>query len=205
MTSAGSDTVYTEAYTHRVLKILLFSCILLSLTPFTCFAQKEKDTGAATDSAIEKQHSPTRAAIFSAVLPGLGQAYNKKYWKIPIVYAGFGVLTYFIVANTNSYLDYNCAYIEKVNGNTNGNYADLVNRYTEDQLLSSREYYRRNLDISVLLTALWYSLTILDAAVDAHLMTFDVSQDLSMKLSPAAIPLPDTPAPGAGLKVTFKF
>jgi hypothetical protein len=187
------------------MKTLLLVLLVTTITPFAGFSQKEKDVGNMPDSIAEKQHSPGKAALLSAVIPGLGQAYNKKYWKIPIVYAGFGVLTYFVVRNANFYIDYQCAYIEKVNGNTNGNYSSLVNRYTEDQLLSGREYYRRNLDISVLLSALWYSLTILDAAVDAHLMTFDVSEDLSMRVAPAAIPLPDTPAPGAGLKVTLKF
>ena len=102
-------------------------------------------------------------------------------------------------------MTYQCAYIEKVNGNTAGNYADLVNRYTEDQLLSAREYYRRNLEITILLTAVWYSLKILDAAVDAHLMTFDVGTDLSMRAGPAVIPLPDSPQPGAGIRCTLKF
>jgi TM2 domain-containing membrane protein YozV len=186
---------------HRCIVPLIFS-ILFS---FSAFSQKTKDTGAPGDTITVKRHSPGKAALFSAVVPGLGQIYNHKYWKIPIVYVGYGVMTYFIITNTNNYITYQCAYIEKVNGNTQGNYANLVNRYTEDQLLSAREYYRRNLEISILITAVWYSLTILDAAVDAHLKTFDISKDLSMRIAPAAIPLPDTPRPGAGLRLTLKF
>jgi hypothetical protein len=182
--------------------ILLVFALLLSLS---ALSQKPKDTGALTDTVTEKRHSPGKAALYSALVPGLGQIYNRKYWKLPIVYAGYGVMAYFLVTNTNNYMDYQCAYIEKVNGNTQGNYSDLVNRYTEDQLLSAREYYRRNLEISVLVTALWYALTILDAAVDAHLKTFDVSTDLSMRVGPAAIQLPDTPQPGPGIRLTLKF
>jgi len=114
-------------------------------------------------------------------------------------------MTYFLVTNANNYMDYQCAYIEKVNGNTNGNYADLVNRYTEDQLMSAREYYRRNLEISVLITAVWYSLNILDAAVDAHLKTFDINEDLSVKAGPSVIPVPGLAEPAAGIKLTLKF
>lgn len=179
--------------------------IITILLPFSLYSQQLKNTGALTDTIVVKRHSPGKAALYSAIVPGLGQIYNKKYWKIPIVYAGYGVLAYFIITNANYYMDYQCAYIEKVNGNTQGNYANLVNRYTEDQLMSAREYYRRNLEISILLSAVWYSLTILDAAVDAHLKTFDISTDLSMGVGPAAIPLPDMPQPGAGIRLTFKF
>jgi TM2 domain-containing membrane protein YozV len=186
---------------HRCIVPLIFAILI----PSAVLSQKSKDTGVLNDTVKVKDHSPGKAALFSAIVPGLGQLYNKKYWKIPVVYAGYGVLAYFLVTNTNNYMTYQCAYIEKVNGNTAGNYADLVNRYTEDQLLSAREYYRRNLEISILLTAVWYSLTILDAAVDAHLKTFDISKDLSMRVGPAAIPLPDTPRPGAGICLSLKF
>jgi len=186
---------------HRCIATLLIAFLL----PVSLIAQKAKDTGAETDSIQAKPHSPGKAALYSALVPGLGQIYNKKYWKLPIVYAGYGVMTYFIVFNADYYMTYQAAYIEKVNGVTGGNYADLVNKYTEDQLMSGREYYRRNLEISVLLTVLWYSLTILDASVDAHLQTFDISKDLSLRVAPAALPLPDTPQPGAGIRLSLRF
>ena len=188
-----------------MMKIIPIILVTLFIFPYTVYSQKAKDTGGQPDSVPVKVHSPTKAALLSAAVPGLGQIYNKKYWKLPIVYAGFGVMTYFLVTNTNNYIDYQCAYIEKVNGNTNGNYSTLVNRYTEDQLMSAREYYRRNLELSILVTTLWYALTILDAAVDAQLKTFDISEDLSMHIAPAAIPLPDVPQPGTGIRLTFKF
>jgi len=153
-----------------------------------------------------KKHNPTKATIYSAVLPGLGQIYNRKWWKVPIIYAGFGVMTYFIVTNTDEYLTYRCAYIEKVNGNTNGNYADFVARYSEEELLSATEYYRRNLELSILITAVWYILNIIDATVDAHLYTYDINENLSLKVSPGLLP----PAPNSfqvqpGIKLSLKF
>jgi len=190
------------------LKAILFPLLLLLLflTPLPSLAQQviKKNTGE-PDTTVVKVHSPGRAAIYSAVLPGLGQAYNKKYWKIPIVYAGFGVMSYFLVTNIGYYNDYQGAYVEKTNGNTTGKHADLVNRYTEDQLLSAREYYRRNLEMSVLVTAVWYSVNILDALVDAHLQTFDISEDLSLQVKPAAIPTPDQWKPATGISLTLKF
>ena len=136
------------------------------------------------DSIIEKPHSPSKAALMSACLPGLGQIYNKKYWKIPIIYAGLGVLTYFIVSNSQEYSKYKNAYNESINNDTTGKYQDLVNKYSSDDLLGAREYYRRNLEISCIFTGVFYILNIVDAAVDAHLFTYNISDDLSLKLDP---------------------
>jgi len=143
------------------------------------------------DSILEKLHSPKKATIMSLCLPGLGQIYNKKYWKVPIIYAGFGVLSYLIVFNTNYYLTYKSAYIESFNGDSSGNYSDIVRKYPTSSILSAREYYRRNLEISIIFTAVLYILNITDAAVDANLFTYDIKKDLSFKVEPALIP----PAP----------
>jgi hypothetical protein len=154
---------------------------------------------------MEQKHSPTKASIYSAVLPGLGQIYNHKYWKVPIVYAGFGVFTYFIVTNTNYYLEYYSAYIEKINNAKHGNYQDLVDKYTSDNLLSAAEYYRRNLEISILLSAVWYIMNILDATVDAHLYTYNINKDLSMSASPAIISTEHSNKLNPGIKLTFNI
>ena len=151
-------------------------------------SQKTAPNIPVADSVLEKQHSPTKATLMSVCLPGLGQIYNKKYWKVPIIYAGFGVLTYLIVFNTNYYLTYKCAYIEAFNGDSAGNYSDIVKKYPLESILSAREYYRRNLEISVIFTAIWYILNIVDAAVDAHLFTYDIKKDLSLHFEPALIP-----------------
>jgi len=183
--------------------ILLF--FLITILPPTVQAQNKKTKAELPDSIREKEHSPTKATIMSALLPGLGQIYNKKYWKVPIVYAGIGVMTYFIASNADQYLNYKCAYIEKSYGNTNGNYKDLVNRYTLEELLSAREYYRRNLEISCLISALWYVLNILDAAVDAHLYTYNISDKLSLHLEPVVEPAGFARRSTAGFKLSFRF
>jgi len=157
------------------------------------------------DSIVEKEHSPTKATIMSACLPGLGQIYNHKIWKVPIIYAGFGIMAYLIVFNTGYYLDYKCAYIESVNKDTAGNYAYLVNRYSSTELASAREYYRRNLELTCIVSVLWYALQILDATVDAHLYSFNINKTLSMKIEPAMmVPVASTNFTG-GIKISLHF
>ncbi|MEI6899170.1 MAG: DUF5683 domain-containing protein [Bacteroidota bacterium] len=155
------------------------------------------------DSVVEKLHSAKKATIMSAILPGLGQFYNKKYWKVPIVYAGFGVLTYFIVTNANYYNTFRGAYIASVNKDSI-HYSDLTKKYTAADLLSARDYYRRNLEITCLLTTVWYILNILDATVDAHLFTYNISKDLSMKVEPVFNPVYGSRFT-SGVKLSFKF
>jgi hypothetical protein len=162
--------------------IVLLTAVLLFSVPAN--GQRIKADTVVPDSILEKQHSPLKASLMSICLPGLGQAYNKKYWKIPVIYAGFGVMTYFIVTNGKEYSKYKNAYIESVNNDTTGKYQDLVHKYSEQELLNAREYYRRNLEISCIITGIWYILNIVDAAVDAHLFTYNISKDLSLKVDP---------------------
>jgi len=168
-------------------------------------AQTTQDTIPLADSVLMKEHSPRKATLYSTLVPGLGQIYNRKYWKLPIIYVGFGVMTYFIVTNTDSYLDYRCAYIESVNGNYNGNYSELVNKYSESELLSATEYYRRNLEISILVTALIYVLNIIDATVDAHLYTYNINENLSLRLAPDLLPPANSFRIQPGLKLCLRF
>lgn len=187
---------------------LVLTTIILLLTLFcsgTASAQSDSIAAELPDSVMEKMHSPTRATLMSMCLPGLGQIYNKKYWKVPIIYAGFGVMAYFIYTNTDEYLNYKCAYIESSYGNMNGNYSNLVQRYSKDELLSAREYYRRNLEISILLTAVWYALNILDATVDAHLYSYNISEKLTLKIEPAIQPATLYTKQTGGLKLCLKF
>lgn len=157
------------------------------------------------DSIMEKQHSPTKATIMSALLPGLGQIYNKRIWKVPIIYAGFGILTYFIISNAQEYNIYKGAYTEKVDSIFNGKYPDLVSNSTETDLLAGREFYRRNLEISCLLTGVLYILNILDAVVDAHLFTFNINQDLSLKVEPVLMGPVYNQRGSSGIKLSLKF
>ncbi len=146
----------------------------------------------------EEIHSPTKAAVYSAILPGLGQAYNKKYWKIPLVYAGFATLGYFIGWNNKNYKVLKLAYSDLTDGDPNTNsyldldaakYYDLDNESERNQfengLNKQQNYYRRNRDLLIISTAGFYALNIIDASVDAHLFDFDISEDLSFNWQPA--------------------
>lgn len=152
------------------------------------------------------KHSVGRAAAFSAILPGLGQAYNKKYWKIPVIYAGFGAIGYFVITNNNEYNDFKEAYIYVANGETDPTDNPYVGKYTQTQLKDAMDFYRRNRDLSIIIGALWYTLNILEAYVDAHFFDYDISDDLTLKLSPSAISVPSkSMMPAPGIKVAFKF
>ena len=140
----------------------------------------------------------------SACLPGLGQIYNKKYWKAPIIYAGFGALTYFIVFNANYYNTFRGAYIGAMNKDST-KYRDLIIKYTPTDLLSARDYYRRNLEVTCLITVLWYIINILDATVDAHLFTYNINKELSMKIDPVMMSPVYSRNFTTGVKLSFKF
>lgn len=140
--------------------------------------------------------------IFSACLPGLGQAYNKKYWKMPIVYAAMGTTIYFIIDDTKQYKQYKQAYINKTDGDPNT--IDTYPYYTDTQLRELEDYYRRYRDLSAILCALFYTLNVADAYVDAQLTTFDVSDNLSMKISPNIFYASNKNL-NAGLSLTLHF
>lgn len=129
--------------------------------------------------------APARAAFYSAVLPGLGQAYNGKYWKIPVVYTALGVGVYFYINNNNEYHRYRDAYKIRLAGNTNDEFSDEEGNplLSNSGLREAQEFYQRNKEVSLLVIAGLYALNIIDANVDAHLQQFNVSEDLSFKPS----------------------
>lgn len=139
--------------------------------------------------------------IFSAVVPGLGQAYNKKYWKIPIVYAAMGTTIYFFDYNNKLYKEYKQAYINKTDTTT----VDLYPYYSAEQLKVFQDDYRRFRDLNVILTALFYTINVVDAYVDAQMVTFDVSDDLSLHVSPALNFYSVKQKPSAGLTLSLRF
>jgi len=152
-----------------------------------CYGQKNKQSKA--DTSLVKVHSAKKASIYSAVLPGLGQAYNKKYWKMPIIYVGFGVFAYMISTNSKEFKQFKEAYLWKVgNDSIPPPDNDYIYEYeTADQLKRGMEYYLRNLELSWLLAGVWYLLNIVDATVDAHLMDYDINEDLSLRIDPGLI------------------
>lgn len=139
------------------------------------------------DSA-QATHSPRKAAIRSAILPGLGQIYNKKYWKLPLVYGALGASGAVFVYNITNYKDTRFAYRVKYNMRVNGTDSLLFNSIKsnlqplpEESLRYYRDQFRRDIDYSVLFFLLLWGLNVVDATVDAHLKTFDVGPDLSLQ------------------------
>lgn len=141
--------------------------------------------------------NPTKATWMALVFPGGGQIYNKKYWKLPIFYAGFAGCAYALTWNNRMYKDYSAAYKDAVNNNwTAKSITELIPaRYLErtsasqvtDLLKRRKDTYRRYRDISVFAFIAVYALSVIDAYVDAELSNFDISPDLSMRVEPAVI------------------
>ncbi len=186
-------------------RVLIIILALFFFSSVDANAQK-KDTNVKTDKAI---HSPKKATLF-ALVPGLGQVYNRKYWKLPIVYAGFGVTGYLGISNRTEYKKFNEAYICLINeGDDCTN--KLAELYSEDELVYYRDSYRRNMELSFIIMGAWYILQILDASVDAHLYYWEVNDNLSVDIQPVAQPnIPininsSFEKPYTGIKVSFKF
>ncbi|WP_290478055.1 MULTISPECIES: DUF5683 domain-containing protein [unclassified Leeuwenhoekiella] len=127
---------------------------------------------------------PSRAAFYAAVLPGLGQAYNGDYWKIPLVYGAIGTGVGIAIYNQDLFQTYRTAYKDRIAGRIDefteideeGNINQI---FTEDQLIRAQDFYRRNKELSILITAGIYVLQILEANVDAHLSQYDIEDRLS--------------------------
>ena len=128
--------------------------------------------------------SPRKAAILSSTFPGLGQIYNKKYWKIPIIYAGLLTSAYYINDNNIQYKRYKNAYLKRLDNNPNND--DFVGKYSSGDLLILKDFYRRNREVSILCFVGTYIINVLDASVDAHLFDYDISEDISLQIKPTS-------------------
>ena len=185
---------------------------LLFITP----SVKAQDTlipvikESATDTALisendtlKVKHSPKKATIMSAALPGLGQIYNRKYWKLPIIYGGLGTLGYLITYNSVQYSFYRKVYLAKIDDDPNT--IDEYPQASADGLLQRLNQHRRTRDMLIAGAVLVYALNIIDASVDAHLFEFDVSDDLSLRFEPFVTPdiLTGSAYKGFGIKLRF--
>jgi hypothetical protein len=196
--------------------------LVLNFGPVEALGQEIKTL--TTDTVPVKTkvvHSPRKATLYALILPGMGQAYNRKYWKMPIVYAGFGTLIYFIHANTVLYRDVNDAYnyvsitAKTVYPPTWPNLFrpipappnDYAIKYSEDQLLQGRNGYRRNLEVTYIFTGVWYILSVVDAVVDAHFFDYDINDDLTLKVNPWIPNIGQNQAFGfsGGLNLSLRF
>jgi hypothetical protein len=144
--------------------------------------------------------NPKKASILSAILPGAGQVYNGKYWKLPILYGGGAALGYFIGVNNQQYEICRKSYLQVKAGEK-----DYFNgAYDAEQLARLREYWRRNRDLLIIVSGFTYLMNIADAAVDAHLSQFDVNDDLSLRVQPALMPANGEMAAGFTLRLEWK-
>jgi len=125
--------------------------------------------------------APSKAAFYSAILPGLGQAYNGSYWKIPLAYGGIGTGVYFYLKNDKQYDRYRDAYKNRLAGRPDEFTINGVQRISTDGLIRAQELFQKNKEISILVTVGVYILNIVDANVEAHLRQFNVDEDLSVK------------------------
>ena len=151
------------------------------------FAQTSDELQVTDERAIVVQDSllaqneydplaPSKAAFYSAVVPGLGQAYNKKYWKIPIIYAGIGTGIYFYNQNTKDYNRFRDAYKRRLAGFEDDEFQGI----STDRLIDAQRTASRNRDVSIIVSIAFYLLNIIDANVDAHLRQYNISDDLSL-------------------------
>jgi hypothetical protein len=178
--------------------------VVVLFSPTRGYSQKADTTFQSTQARqISEEHSPTKAALYSAVLPGLGQVYNRKYWKVPILYGGGTFVYYLIDQFNNNYNELSNAYEAALNDQL-GEYEKFERyvNYTPDQIKAARDINRRYRDLNIIIMVGVYLVNVIDATVDAYLYNFDVSQDLSFK--PAAIPT-GSGYLSPGLKITYQF
>ena len=148
--------------------------------------------------------SPARATFYSAILPGLGQAYNKKYWKIPIIYAALGTGVYFYEENLHQLNRYKTAYKQRIAGfEDEFDGQDGKPLVSEDGLLRAQNVYRKNRDLSIFITLGLYALNIIEANVDAHLDDRVFNKNLSLKPSLNLHPVENSAVAGINLKLDF--
>ncbi|MBS1782295.1 MAG: hypothetical protein JSS78_04455 [Bacteroidetes bacterium] len=196
-----------------------FCYCLYFLLPIDAFAQGVKDSVIQTSNSIvesdstinghsaipiiakkkklQQTNNPKKAGLYSAILLGSGQLYNKQYWKIPIIYAGAGAAFYFIQFNSQKYQTYRKAYIAALEGKPN----EFTGKYDLNALKQLQDGYKRYLDMTVLFTVVGYTLQVIDAIVFSHLKNFDMSPDISVHFTPVIYP---TGGVGMGMAINFK-
>jgi len=190
----------------------------------------QQQTGAQDTLALAKPQKkeftavPLRATMLAIALPGLGQIYNRKYWKVPVVYLGFGAIIYAADYNGSRYITYLKAYQDLVDafketdsylnlnwqGEVDPNDFDQAlnpSNYAwyKDRILRQVDYFRKYRDLSYIGIAAWYLITILDANVDASLFNYDISDKLDVEIGPAQVPIIGQAAPGVNVTVRVTF
>lgn len=156
---------------------------------------------------------PQKSLWYAIIFPGLGQIYNRQYWKVPIVYGGVAGLTYAISWNGKYYRDYSRGYRDIMDSDPNTKSYEKLLPYSIDpssseakNLMKSRQNtYRRYRDLSIVGAVAFYAITVIDAYVDAQLADFDISPDLSMQVAPTLFQTPNSYKPSVGVQLNFNL
>ncbi len=157
-----------------------------------------------TNNFIVKSHSASNAAWMSAIIPGLGQIYNKQWWKVPIIYAAAATVTYFAVTNNNNKNKFKDEYYNRVNGNTEALLPDYAT-YTDAGIYNLYNAYKSNFQLSLIVGAFFYMANILDAYVYGHLFSFEIDDNLTMNLQPFANANSLSNVNSCGVVLSIKF
>ena len=159
-------------------------------------SSKKRNTNIFSKPDTSKAYSPRIATYRSAILPGWGQATNKKYWKLPIIYAALGTTAYIFFRNSKQYKQARNAYTNATDGDPSNDYLIPQPYFTvkdqPERIKTFRNQVRQNIDYTVLFFIAFWGLNVVDATVDAHLKTFDVSDDLSLQIKPGYSQLANT-------------
>ena len=165
----------------KLYKLLTFIVLFSILRCYISIAQEHNGFG---DSTNQPKHNPRTATIYSTILPGLGQVYNKKYWKVPLIYgAGIGM----VYALNYYQIRYNIFKEAYFTGAPNTEYIIYNHKFDYEQLPLYMEHYRRNRDLSIFGIAVVYLLNVFDAMVDSYFTEFDISDNLTFNLNPIFI------------------
>ena len=198
-----------EITAYRNIPLLGMFFVFLYVFALSPALSKAQSSNTPQDTVSKvKKHYPKLATLLSTVVPGAGKAYNKKYWKIPIIYVGLGTLGYLANRNNTRYKNFRTAYSESNAFNKAFNKDTAIALYGTDFNLNGldyyKNYYRRYRDLYVIFTAGLYLLNIVDANVDAHLFDFDISDDISLRITPSAEQYGMT-GPVTGFKINISF
>ena len=184
-------------------------CILIVVVFLPCKNICAQEENAITDSVTVKKHSPIKAQLYSAILPGLGQIYNRKYWKVPIIYGIGGAVIFSYFYNRDFYEDLNNAYIEVYYMDPRPTEYEFRGRIISSYDMAGtldreKERFRKWKDYALVGIAAVYLLNVIDAMIDAHFLEYDVSDDLSFRLNPSLINH-DIYATTMGMRLSVKF
>ena len=215
-------------YRHKILGIFLIICLLIpvSVVPVSAQIQTEVSTGKdslyviGTEGAIDVVDTtglevdrrdsvvfnpdPMKAVWLSALVPGLGQIYNRRYWKLPIVIGGFMGLTYAVSWNGRYYTDYSQAYRDVMDSDDK-EWIESNTEWLKSAMKRKKDFYRRNRDLCIISMIGVYVVAMIDAYVDAQLYHFDITPDVSMHLLPAVMEPTPFSSTSLGLQCAITF